>query len=133
MQVRPCRDAFARDLEEGCGPKSRLKLLEEGKAGLLRRLRPQQCPKCPTVNGAIGFVLPHGKDQGLDIRPPTCFLRQVETARPLVRALTRRKISQAATSPISQAAFVRAMRITIAAVKAPAPPRKGVAANSTSS
>src|ERR1700747_2779923 len=80
MQVRPRRDALARDLEEGCRPECLFKFLEIGKAALLRRFRAQQRPEGSAVNGATGGVIPDGKDQGLDVGTPACFLLQVETA-----------------------------------------------------
>jgi hypothetical protein len=45
----------------------------------------------------------------------------------------RRTISQAATRPASQMALVSPIRVTMAAVKAPSPPRTGVAASSANS
>src|SRR5215469_7034499 len=133
MQIRARRDAFTRDLEEGSRPERPFKFLEIGQTRLLCGRLAQQCPERSTVNGTTGGVIPERKDQGLDIGPPACMSRQVETARPRPDGLTRRKISHVPTSPISQPMFVSPIRVTIAAVKAPAPPRNGVAANSTSS
>src|SRR5215472_14886825 len=125
MQVRTRRDTFARDLEEGSRPECLFKFLEISKAGLLGWFRTEQRPEGAAVNGAAGCAIPDREDQGLDVRTPACFLLQVETARPRPNGLIRRKISQAVTSPISQATLSRPMRVTIATVKAPAPPRKG--------
>src|ERR1700742_5367064 len=126
MQIRARRNALAVDLEPGRFPENLFEFAEIGQARLRRRLFTEQCPEGAMVDGAIGGVIPQRKHQRFDIVAPARFPAQVETARPRP-GLTRRKISQAATSPINQATLVTPIRVTIAAVKAPEPPRNGVA------
>lgn len=63
-------------------------------------------------------------------RPPPYGLARIAI---LPRSAISRTISQAATRLASHTALVSPMRVTMAAVKAPSPPRNGVAASSVSS
>ncbi len=80
MQICARRNAFAFDLEAGSRPEGLLKFHEKSKAGLLGRFRFQQRSEGSAVDGADRGMIPDGKDQGLDIGAPACFLLQVETA-----------------------------------------------------
>ncbi len=133
MKIRANWDVFARHLEAGGRPECVFEFLEIGKAGLLRRFRAQQRPKRSAVNDTGRGLIPDREDQGLDVGAPASFLFQVETARPRTNGSIRRTISQATKSPISHTIFNNPRRATMAFVKTPAPPRKGVAANNVSS
>ena len=133
MEICASRDAFAHALDTGGSPECGFELLEIGKAGLRRGIHAKQSSKCSAVYRTNCGMVRDRKNQGFNVAAPTSFLFQVETARFRPNGLTRRTVSQATTSPISHAMFNNPSRATIAIVKAPAPPRKGVAANNASS
>jgi hypothetical protein len=99
VEVRPCRDAFVRDLNAGGRHECGFELLEISNAGLRRRIHAEQRSKCSTVYRTRCGMIPDSENQGRDIDAPASFLLQVETARSRPNGLMRRTISQQDAPP----------------------------------
>ena len=133
MQACACGNAFAGDLGASRLPECRFETAEIAEAILRRGLYADQGPECAAMHGANGAMSPDRKDQGRDVVTPSGLVVQADIARPLPNGSIIRTISQAATRPASQTALVSPIRVTMATVKAPSPPKNGVAASSVSS
>lgn len=133
MQARPHRNALAGDLGAGRLPECSFETAEMTKAILRRGLRTDKGAECAAMHGANRAVSPDRKDHGRDVVTPSDFVVQADIARPRPNGSIMRTISQAATRPASHTALVSPIRVTMANVKAPSPPKNGVAASSVNS